>query len=150
MTEFSQFEPRTENAVKALKEVLPPFEFGFAYGSGIFPQAGYDYQKSLPLLDFILVVDEADEFHQLNFKRNPGHYSGFPSLLGPWFSSFVQRSLFPIQFFPFTDLPTASGEKIRAKFGVLSLRDFEDDLLNWSFFSCAGRLHKPVSFLIPL
>lgn len=69
---------------------LPPVDFAFAYGSGVFKQAGYDSEQPplqqqelqlqqhygrLPMLDLMLAVKSPTEWHASNLQRNPGHYS---------------------------------------------------------------------------
>ena len=72
---------------------LPPLDFAFAYGSGVFEQDGYnegsDEQQqppsssavavvdpsALPMLDLVLAVRNPIEWHQQNLERNWGHYS---------------------------------------------------------------------------
>jgi hypothetical protein len=72
---------------------LPPLDFAFAYGSGVFEQEGYNDDKeppspsssssasspldysALPMLDLVLAVRNPIEWHQQNLERNWGHYS---------------------------------------------------------------------------
>lgn len=82
---------------------LPPVDFGFAYGSGVFEQDGYhddvdDQQTTeegrrrkaglegssspavtdparLPMLDLVLAVRNPIEWHRENLDRNWKHYS---------------------------------------------------------------------------
>ena len=76
----------------AIFRSLPPVDFAFAYGSGVFKQAGYDGEQQpgqqrqpgqqqqqdygrLPMLDLVLAVKSPTEWHAANLQRNPGHYS---------------------------------------------------------------------------
>ncbi len=65
---------------------LPPVDFGFAYGSGVFEQAGYSTPTtpaphapasadSLPMLDLVVAVRNPIEWHRANLERNWRHYS---------------------------------------------------------------------------
>ena len=78
---------------------LPPVDFGFAYGSGVFDQDGYhddddDERQAttsggdattpppivmnparLPMLDLVLAVRNPIEWHRENLDRNWKHYS---------------------------------------------------------------------------
>ena len=58
----------------------PHFCFGFGYGSGVVPQAGYNYESELPLVDVIFVVENTTEWHSKNMEMNPNHYRGKFSL----------------------------------------------------------------------
>ena len=97
------------NSTRALLEDIvnsfdAPIRYAFAYGSGVFEQAGYD-TKSMgegPMLDFVFAVTHPDHWHSINMHQHPGHYplharafgSSFVSqvqAVGPglWFNTFV-------------------------------------------------------------
>ena len=72
----------------ALLDELPPVEFSFAYGSGVFQQAGYDPlstpppsgdngadYSNLPMLDLVFAVRNPTEWHRENLEKNRHHYS---------------------------------------------------------------------------
>lgn len=82
-----------EPQFESLLEELPPVEFSFAYGSGVFQQAGYDPLSSpppsgagdyshLPMLDLVFAVRNPTEWHRENLERNRHHYSAL-RFLGP-------------------------------------------------------------------
>lgn len=96
-----------EDAKKMLLQ-FPEVQFAFAYGSGAIQQGGYKYtatgaQQKLPMLDLVLVVEDATAWHADNMHRNPSHYS--PIL--PVSSStvaFIQEAM-PAHFWFNTDVP---------------------------------------------
>ena len=66
----------SDDDYKDILEQFPKFEFAFAYGSGAVEQKGYSYSdKDLPMVDFIIAVENAEEWHHKNMNRNPSHYT---------------------------------------------------------------------------
>jgi hypothetical protein len=134
---------------------FPEIVFGFGYGSGVLPQADYKYDPAnAPVMDFIFVVEDIGNFLEENYRMNPDHFTGLSRYLGPSFPYFLSKRLFPVLFYPNTDIKLASeasggvfGEKLTIKYGVVAREDFLRDLVSWDLFSIAGRLHKPVRFL---
>ena len=71
-----------------------PIRYAFAYGSGVFEQAGYEKQKGKderPMLDFIFAVTHSDHWHSINMQQHPGHYPLHARALGSSFVSKVQE-----------------------------------------------------------
>ena len=59
----SKLSPRAKELSEFLK-TLPTVQHAFAYGSGIFQQEGlYSAGSKGPMLDFILAVDDPEEWH---------------------------------------------------------------------------------------
>ena len=56
------------------KNGRPIWPLAFAYGSGVFKQPG-NVSKS-NMTDFILVVEDSEDWHAQNLKMNPKDYSG--------------------------------------------------------------------------
>ncbi|GLJ06737.1 hypothetical protein SUGI_0046620 [Cryptomeria japonica] len=54
---------------------MPPVEFAFAYGSGVFPQPGRVVKDEEPMVDYILGVADPIQWHTENLQRNRDHYS---------------------------------------------------------------------------
>lgn len=102
------------NSTRALLEDIvdsfdAPIRYAFAYGSGVFEQAGYDKPADAkskgtdgPMLDFVFAVTHPDHWHSINMHQHPGHYplharafgSNFVSQVqafgpGLWFNTFV-------------------------------------------------------------
>lgn len=116
----------------------------FAYGSGVKKQTGYDdkAQKNA-MIDLIICVDNAYEFHAENMKRNPRDYS-FMRFLGPKLIDEYQG--YAASVYCNTLIPIDKNTTI--KYGVIRTKDLCDDLNHWMHLYVAGRLHKPVETLI--
>ena len=77
---------------------FPDIDFGFAYGSGVVRQEGYDYsapsikkssknlledgidEKELPMVDMIFAVKDPEAWHAENMALNPSHYTPMRTL----------------------------------------------------------------------
>ncbi|GBG32560.1 EH-domain containing protein, putative [Hondaea fermentalgiana] len=123
----------------------------FAYGSGVFEQidAGTKPKgvapEDRPLVDLVLVVEDAKEWHKLNIETHPAHYSCLASL-GPEAVAKVQRTGGGFMYFN-TDVTVPSVPEVRLKYGVISQEDAIRDLSQWDALYLSGRLHKPVRFI---
>ncbi|OJA09427.1 hypothetical protein AZE42_03071 [Rhizopogon vesiculosus] len=91
---------RVPDSTRALLEDVvgsfeAPIRYAFAYGSGVFDQAGYEKQKGSnddrPMLDFIFAVTHSDHWHSINMQQHPGHYPLHARVLGSSFVSKVQE-----------------------------------------------------------
>ncbi|XP_052272135.1 phosphatidate cytidylyltransferase, mitochondrial-like [Dreissena polymorpha] len=119
-------------------EIFPKgIQMAFAYGSGVFQQAGGDMSKNM--LDFILVVDNALQWHSENLAMNNHHYS-FLRRFGPQAISNIQSKYGAGVYFN-TLVPF---ENRLIKYGVIETRTLIEDLVNWNTLYVSGRLHKPV------
>lgn len=90
------------NSTRALLEDIvnsfeAPIRYAFAYGSGVFEQAGYDKHEDgkskgtdAPMLDFVFAVTHPDHWHSINMHQYPGHYPLHARAFGSSFVSNVQ------------------------------------------------------------
>lgn len=92
----NQVLPVPDSTRALLEDIVGSFEapirYAFAYGSGVFEQAGYAKQKDkedMPMLDFIFAVTHSDHWHSINMQQHPGHYPLHARILG---SSFVSKT----------------------------------------------------------
>lgn len=132
------------NILQSIVKAFPArqMRFAFAYGSGVFQQQGHvDMSKNM--LDFIFVVDDATEWHKENIAAHASHYSAL-KYLGPAYVAQIQQGLGAGVYFntlvPFMDRII--------KYGVISERDFTNDLMDWETLYVSGRLHKPVNVIV--
>lgn len=129
---------------------FPPISFAFAYGSGVIAQKSYDYKKQgsdLPMIDLIFAVDDSAQWHEQNMRQNPAHYSPIIPIssqtvtllqekfgAGVWFNTLLPSNL-------------RNSPQRLMKYGVISTNDLVDDLEQWKFLYCSGRLQKPVQII---
>lgn len=112
------------------------FVYCFAYGSGVFQQAG---RTDRAMVDLIFVVTNTYNFHRDNLIANPEHYSSIRYLGASTISS-IQTSFGANVYF--NTLVTVND--LIFKYGVIDVKDFRQDLESWYTLYIAGRLHKPV------
>lgn len=122
---------------------LPPVQFAFAYGSAIIPQRQVGSGRRM--IDIVVAVDDALQWHQENLSRNPTHYSLLMTLLGHSAISRLQRSSFGARVYFNTIIPPSSVPSF--KYGVVEMQHLRKDLLTWDSLYLSGRLHKPVRIL---
>lgn len=115
----------------------------FAYGSKVFKQIGG--QNTSELIDIIIVTDNPQQWHQENYNRNNQHYSILRYLPNHIHRITQLQEQFGarIYFNPFVKLSNFS-----VKYGVIKTDHLIEDLLNWNKLYVAGRLHKPVRFIV--
>lgn len=129
---------------RILQRFPSKLEYCFAYGSGVKKQTGYDdkAQKDA-MIDLILCVDNAYEFHKENLRKNPRDYS-LMRFIGPKLISEFQE--YSAGVYCNTLIPIDKHTTI--KYGVIRKQDLCDDLYHWNHLYVAGRLQKPVETLI--
>ncbi|XP_062971082.1 phosphatidate cytidylyltransferase, mitochondrial isoform X2 [Cynocephalus volans] len=129
----------------ALRRILSHFpeelSLAFAYGSGVYRQAGPNSDKNA-MLDFVFTVDDPVAWHSKNLKKNRSHYS-FLKILGPKIITSLQNNYGAGVYY--NPLIMCDGRLI--KYGVISTSILIEDLLNWNNLYIAGRLQKPVKIL---
>ncbi|EGG18307.1 mitochondrial matrix Mmp37 family protein [Cavenderia fasciculata] len=142
------------NKIKMIMEQFPKIKYGFAYGSGVIAQKGYDVQDKQiqqqqrqqqptteelsPMIDMVFAVDNANDWHKENLERNWSHYS-FLAYGGPKLISFVQRTSAKVYY---NTLLSFNG--VRYKYGVIEYKDLKSDLINWDSLYVSGRMMKPI------
>lgn len=125
--------------LKQLLSCLPheTIDLAFAYGSGALPQTSSDLKRNM--VDFIVAVSDAEEFHRENLKRNRRHYSAI-KYFGATANATFQRK-YAAHVFYNTLVRTSSGRQI--KYGLIETGHLIADLLDWDYLYVSGRLHKP-------
>ncbi|XP_055269545.1 phosphatidate cytidylyltransferase, mitochondrial isoform X3 [Moschus berezovskii] len=130
----------------AFRKILSHFpeelSLAFAYGSGVYRQAGPSSDQKNAMLDFVFTVDDPVAWHSKNLKKNWNHYS-FLKVLGPRIIAAVQNNYGAGVYY--NPLITCDGRLI--KYGVISTSVLIEDLLNWNNLYIAGRLQKPVKIV---
>ncbi|KAI6124328.1 Mmp37-domain-containing protein [Pisolithus thermaeus] len=135
-----------------------PVRYAFAYGSGVFGQAGYDHvdedivdtskpkhkqnRADKPMLDFIFAVNHPDHWHSINMHQYPGHYPLHARMLGSSFVTKVQEMGPGVWFNTYVPM-----HDVTIKYGVTSVDTLCADLLNWRTLYLAGRMHKPLRII---
>ncbi|KAJ1725713.1 Mitochondrial translocator assembly and maintenance protein 41 [Coemansia erecta] len=120
-----------------LRQFMAPIRYAFAYGSGVYKQAGYG-TASKPMVDLIFAVSHPDHWHALNISQNRSHYS-MMGALGSNAVSYVQERMGAgVYYNPYVEI-----NGIVIKYGVVSMDTLSSDLLNWDTLYLAGRMHKP-------
>lgn len=150
----NQLVPVSDETSRRLHNILACFEapvrFAFAYGSGVFSQtaAGPEHTKrpatkdGKKMIDFIMAVTHPQHWHSLNMAQHPSHYSMLSRLLGSIGIGLVQQRGAKIWYNPYVTL-----EDELIKYGIMSVDDLCDDLLDWETLYVSGRMHKPVALI---
>lgn len=112
----------------------------FAYGSGAVAQVGHNQSENM--VDFIIVVDDAEEWHSLNLKMNKNHYS-FLRFLGAKRLTNIQNNYAARIYY---NTLVRVGDRL-IKYGVIQTKHLIADLIDWESLYVAGRLHKPVRLI---
>jgi mitochondrial translocator assembly and maintenance protein 41 len=100
---------KVPDATRALLERIvgqfhAPIRYAFAYGSGVFEQAGYNNSNSRPMLDFVFAVTHPDHWHSINMHQHPHHYPLHARVLGSNFVSKVENISPGIWFNAFVEM----------------------------------------------
>ena len=99
------------------------------------------------MLDFIFVVENSEEWHKANMKRNPSHYTPLVSISSKHIAFLQDKIPANMWFNTYIPMPTDSNPDRMIKYGVINRENFLRDLLDWTQMYIAGRLHKPISIL---
>lgn len=125
--------------------------YAFGYGSGVFLQQDQNAEEDMStteekkMLDIILIVKDALQFHSLNTQVNPSHYAPLfrdPSRATWWQKHNLSNSIAknPKIFFNFVQEPFL-------KYGIMETSDLCSDLQHWDSLYIAGRMHKPTAVI---
>ncbi|XP_023340058.1 phosphatidate cytidylyltransferase, mitochondrial isoform X2 [Eurytemora carolleeae] len=114
----------------------------FAYGSGVFKQAGKAWTRN-SMSDFIIATDNPEAWHKKNLQLNPDHYPFLIRLIGSEKIAQIQTD-FGAKIYFNTLIPF---EDSLIKYGVIFTEDLVQDLTDWTTLYVSGRLHKPVNIL---
>ncbi|KAG2501264.1 hypothetical protein HYH03_001071 [Edaphochlamys debaryana] len=99
-----------------------------------------------PILDFIFAVHDEQKWHETNLKRNPEHYSWVGNLGANALCAITEAVGVGVHFNTLVQL----DETTMVKYGVVQADIMEHDLLYWTSLYIAGRMHKPVTHLLPM
>lgn len=115
----------------------------FGYGSEVVKQGGN--RSGGDLVDIIFVVDDPLKWHQENLNRNNQHYSAirFLSNSAKKVVKLQENYGGRIYYNPYVNIAN-----LPIKYGVIKTEHLIEDLIMWSQLYVAGRLHKPVEFLV--
>lgn len=115
----------------------------FGYGSKVVEQGGK--QSASDLVDIIIAVDNPKEWHQENYSRNNHHYSFLRYLPNNVDQiTYIQENFgAKIYYNPYVRISNLS-----IKYGIIKTDHLIEDLKYWNKLYVAGRLHKPVDFII--
>lgn len=136
----------TKELQRLLEQSLPLDDIVhcFAYGSGVFSQ---QTNATTNVVDLIVVVRDAYQFHRTNLLQNPAHYAGSPLM---WCrdpaSSITSFQRHTFEFNGWLRNPKFYFNlcENNLKYGVVQKEDFLEDLREWKYLYGAGRCHKPV------
>ncbi|KAF8419971.1 mitochondrial matrix Mmp37-domain-containing protein [Boletus edulis BED1] len=143
------------NSTRALLENIvnsfeSPIRYAFAYGSGVFEQAGYDKPAAAQakgtgrsMLDFVFAVTHPDHWHSINMHQYPGHYPTTRTCI--WVELRVASAGVLALGCGSTHMWPMDGVMI--KYGVTTVDTLCADLLNWRTLYLAGRMHKPIRII---
>ncbi|CAG8522911.1 5382_t:CDS:2, partial [Ambispora gerdemannii] len=129
---------KKESLKKLLSHFQAPIRYAFAYGSGVFPQKGYENAKANIFFYFWLAYMTIST--KANQHRN--HYS-FVGMFGSRAVAMLQEKIDAgVYFNPYVEI-----DGMLIKYGVVSIDTLCKDLLDWDTLYVSGRMHKPIKIL---
>lgn len=115
----------------------------FGYGSKVIKQSTTASVNDL--IDVIIAVDDTYQWHLKNLANNYHHYSSVRLLPNPAKSvTWLQEGFGARVYFN----PYVKINNLSIKYGIIKTDHLIQDLSSWDKLYIAGRLHKPVEFLI--
>ena len=116
----------------------------FGYGSRVIKQDGNQSSGS-DLVDIIFAVDNPKQWHNENLIRNNQHYSILSriSQAHERIANLQENYGARVYFNPYVRIGS-----LTVKYGVIKTDHLIQDLLEWTDLYVAGRLHKPVEFIV--
>lgn len=125
-----------EEFVRSRENEVPTIA-AYGYGSGVFKQKGNDTKNSM--IDTILIVEDAKEWHKENKKKHQNDYSASAKILLGRINFERISGLTGITYQ--TNITYANH---RFKYGVISTKTFVTQMEEWNSFFLPGRFQKPV------
>ncbi|CAB9510771.1 Phosphatidate cytidylyltransferase, mitochondrial [Seminavis robusta] len=129
--------------------------YAFGYGSGVFAQTDSSKNDEAEqsateqkMLDMIIIVQDALQFHSINIEENPHHYAPLfrtPSRAAWWQTHqapFPWLLSNPKVFFNFCQDP------LLLKYGIMERQHLCSDLQFWDSLYIAGRMQKPTATIL--
>jgi mitochondrial translocator assembly and maintenance protein 41 len=111
------------------------------------PTKNLQQNPSLPMLDFIFVVDDPLEWHTYNMHMNPNHYTPLFPLSSSQIAWFQDKVGARVWYNTLVPIGVGSMPQRPMKYGVISSAALSEDLTEWTHLYASGRLHKPVNIL---
>ncbi|ODV87127.1 hypothetical protein CANARDRAFT_26552 [[Candida] arabinofermentans NRRL YB-2248] len=131
---------------KILWEFNAPVRFSFGYGSKVFSQGLHTNDLKNSQIDMIFAVSYPDHWHSLNLNQFPNHYSNL-KYFGSNIISKIGDLGAGVYFNPFVKMNIQDYDPFELKYGVTSIDNLMNDLINWDTMYLSGRLHKPVAII---
>ena len=133
---------RVDNAqLQSLVNQFPPVLHAFGYGSGVFSQT----DNIGGMVDVVLVVEDAVEWHEQNLALHSHHYATLARLCGASMIAKIQRVPPGVYFHAGIKMEESNT---LVKYGVVEANMIKDDLRDWKYLYLAGRLHKPTVCIV--
>lgn len=149
---------------RILTKFPPNLSLGFAYGSGVKKQDGYEdilttnniqaateapkvstVPKKPVMIDLLFAVENPYQWHAQNMLSNPTHYSSMRWLGSNLIAHY--QELYGAKVYCNTLVPVDDKSNLMIKYGIISTKDLITDLLDWRDLYISGRLQKPVEII---
>jgi len=127
--------------LQEIVNTFPPVLYAFGYGSGVFSQ---EDNLEGTMVDVVMVVNDAVEWHSRNLQQHSHHYALLPRLGGATLCASIQRIPPGVYFHAGIEME----QNVLLKYGVVELNAFKQDLCEWKYLYLAGRLHKPTVCIV--
>lgn len=138
---FSTGQRVDNRQLQLLANQFPPVLHAFGYGSGVFSQT----DNTGGMVDIVLVVDDAVDWHAQNLVLHSHHYAPLARMCGSSMIAKIQRIPPGVYFHAGVEIKESNS---LVKYGVVEANMIKDDLRDWKYLYLAGRLHKPTVCIV--